>query len=403
MTVDEELPHFDQALQEARHVLRSNEARRARHLVSVWNPSYAADAMDVHLELLLRGAAEWRAGSREEDDVYVWWGKVRSANRQQPLAHLAEILEIDADLAREARDDVGPEVHLYLTDYRSLYVGHVGGISAEDERDDKGHVPAYYRDSDLSCDCWFQLWDIRRLVADDTVAVIEELKRLRNVRYHDRPVSIYGGMVELPLLVRRDDDARYFDPELREGLLSGLYWCEFDSQRSGIGAMERELRENLFGDRAWNGLDPAARTFVASAEVAFRGHRDDPGFDFTGVVVDLAKAFEVQTNAMLRRAMRTAREDVRRINLDGRSVDLARGRALTLSELARAIGEDRGVNEFVKRRLQHGEWFAASLPPILREIAELRNPAAHEQESPEGGRNRHEKPGPRNRNARFSR
>lgn len=358
---------------------RDQRAPQTRHLVSVWNPSYAADAMDSHLELLLRGAGEWRAGSREEDDVYVWWGKVRSANRQQPLGHLNEILEIDADLCRDEGGGQPPEVHLYLTDYRSLYVGHVGGVSADDQRDDEGHVPAYYRDGKLSCDCWFQLWDIRRLVADDTVAVIEELKQLRNVRYHDRPVSIYGGMVELPLLVRRDDDARYFDLELRDGLLGGLYWCEFDSQRSGIGTMERELRENLFGDRAWNGLDPAARTFVASAEVAFRGHRDDPGFDFTGVVVDLAKAFEVQTNAILRRAMRTAREDVRRVNLDGRSVDLARGRALTLSELARAIGEDRGVNEFVKRRLQHGEWFAASLPPILREIAELRNPAAHEQ------------------------
>ena len=382
MTVDEELPHFDQALQQARQILRSNETRRVRHLVSVWNPSYAADAMDVHLELLLRGAAEWRTGSRGEDDVYVWWGKVRSANRQQPLAHLGEILEIDADLAREARDDLAPEVHLYLTDYRSLYVGHVGGVSAEDERDDEGHVPAYYRDSGLSCDCWFQLWDIRRLVADDTVAVIEELKRLRNVRYHDRPVSIYGGMVELPLLVRRDDGARYFDPELREGLLGGLYWCEFDSQRSGIGAMERELRQNLFGDRAWAGVDPAARTFIASAEVAFRQHRDDPAHDFSGVIVDLAKAFEVQTNAILRRAMRTARSDVRSANIGGRTVDLASGRALTLGELARVIGEERTVNEFVKGRLHHGEWFAASLPPVLREMAQLRNPAAHGEKVP---------------------
>jgi hypothetical protein len=335
--------------------------------------------MDAHLQLLLRSAGEYRGQSRDQDDVYVWWGKVRSRNRQQPLPHLAEILAIDGEIAGEAGDGMPTEVHVYLTDYRSLYVGHVGGITSEDQRADAEHVPAYYRSQDLPCDCWFQLWDIRRLVADDTVGVIHELRRLRNVRYHDRPVSIYGGMVELPLIVRRDDDARYFDPELSDSLLGGLHWCEFDAQRSGIGAMERELRGNLFGDRAWAGLDPAARTFIASAEAVFRLHRADAAFDFTGVVVDLAKAFEVQTNAILRRAMAQTTDAIRCVNIDGASIDLARGRPLTLGELARVIGEHRGVNEFVRQRLENGAWFAASLPPILREMAELRNPAAHER------------------------
>ena len=33
--------------------------------------------------------------------------------------------------------------------------------------------------------------------------------------------------------------------------------------------MERELRENLLGDDAWIALDPAARTFIATAEKIF--------------------------------------------------------------------------------------------------------------------------------------
>ena len=43
-----------------------------RHLVTVWNPSYAEDAMEQHLAVLLE-----RAKPRP-DDAYVWWGKVRS-------------------------------------------------------------------------------------------------------------------------------------------------------------------------------------------------------------------------------------------------------------------------------------------------------------------------------------
>ncbi len=33
-----------------------------RHLLSVWNPSYADDAMDRHLEVLLRWAARYAGG-----------------------------------------------------------------------------------------------------------------------------------------------------------------------------------------------------------------------------------------------------------------------------------------------------------------------------------------------------
>ena len=35
--------------------------------------------------------------------------------------------------------------------------------------------------------------------------MIAELKLLRNPEYHDRPVSLYGGMVDLPLIVVRPD------------------------------------------------------------------------------------------------------------------------------------------------------------------------------------------------------
>src|SRR4051812_25144064 len=117
-----------------------------RHLVGVWNPSYAADAMDATVAMLLARARDFREGKLPEEDVYVWWGKVKSSNRQQPLPHLKDILSMDSDLA--PGDGAKREVHLYLTDYRSLYVGHIaeitdGDIGADEEEAD--HVPAYYR------------------------------------------------------------------------------------------------------------------------------------------------------------------------------------------------------------------------------------------------------------------
>nr|AYC79989.1 hypothetical protein [uncultured bacterium] len=150
------------------------------------------------------------------------------------MPHLDEILAMDKWLSGDAGGD--RELHLYLTDYRSLYVGHIGEIANGDgfeDLDDTDHVPDFYRDSGLACDCWFRLFDVRRVVADDTLAVVEELKKLRNTRYNDRPVSIYGGMVELPLIVTRDDDARYFEADVRERLVDGRYWVEIDAERTG--------------------------------------------------------------------------------------------------------------------------------------------------------------------------
>jgi hypothetical protein len=64
----------------------------------------------------------------------------------------------------------------------------------------------------------------------------------------------------------------------------GSLWAEFDAQSVGLGVMERELRENLFGDEVWMALEPAARTFIATAEKIFRDHRSDPAFAFGPVI-----------------------------------------------------------------------------------------------------------------------
>ena len=172
---------------------------RQRHFVDVWNPSYAADSMDAHLTVLIDAARRFERKEVVEDALHVWWGKVRSPHRQQELKHLPAVREIAAEL----ETDPDRECHLYLTDYTSLYVGHVDEISMSDVRDSpEAQAPGYYRELGLACDFWYRLLDIRRL-ATDTRAVIAELKALRNPGYSDMPVSLYGGMVDLPLVVYR--------------------------------------------------------------------------------------------------------------------------------------------------------------------------------------------------------
>ncbi len=151
--------------------------RAPHHLVTVWNPSYAADAMEQHLGLLLHLAEEYDNGVIGDDQLHVWWGKVRSPNRQGPQANSDDIRRIAKELEASERD----EVQLYLTDYQSLYVGDVDLIREGSPADgESAHTPAYYAQERLAFDFSFRLRDTRRLVTRDIPEVIAELKELRN-------------------------------------------------------------------------------------------------------------------------------------------------------------------------------------------------------------------------------
>lgn len=177
------------------------------------------------------------------------------------------------------------ELQLSLTDYRSLYVAEVLAVEEGDKKtSDRPHTPEYYRRDGLSCDCWFKLVDIRALVHDDTLAVQDELKQLRVTTYNDRPVSLYGGMVNLPLLVKRADNTCFFDEDERELLNDGDLWVAADADRFGLGGLMSDLRDNRFGVAAWRGLLPTTRTFVATAERLMRDHRRDTSFDISKVI-----------------------------------------------------------------------------------------------------------------------
>lgn len=348
-----------------------------KHLVSVWNPSYAADAMDAHLEVLLGVVQRQEAGELEADDVYVWWGKVRSQNRRGPLPHHDEIVAMDEQCQRE-------ETHLYLTDYRSLYVGHVAEVTTEDvpgdTPDERQHMPDYY--SGLAIDFWFRLFDIRRLVANDTVAVIVELHHLRNTRYHDRPVSLYGGMVELPLIVTRDDDVRWFTD--REQLTDGKLWAVRDANLRGeTERTAADLRDNVLGHAVWTVLETSTRTYLATGEAMLRSHRDDPSFDFSARAVEYAKAVETELNALVFPALRTAlrgrRPRERETRLGGRPADL--GNPLghqTLGTIRTLLQHEEVVRRALPVALpQDGRWMVGELPASLETLTGLRNPAAH--------------------------
>lgn len=70
-----------------------------RHLVTVWNPLYTRE-VEQHLDVLLRWSKRYEEEKAGEDELYVWWGKVKSPNRQQPLRRAPDIRELATYSAR---------------------------------------------------------------------------------------------------------------------------------------------------------------------------------------------------------------------------------------------------------------------------------------------------------------
>jgi hypothetical protein len=155
---------------------------------------------------------------------------------------------------------------------------------------------------------------------------------------------------------------------------------EFDADYAGVGAVAASLRDDVLGEATWGALDPAARLFVATAERIFRDHRADAAFDFSPVVVNFAKAYEVQLALLLGAMLHRLPRDVGLVNVDGRTVDAFAGRRIPgLGLLARVFGEDLAFRRSLPQLLTHARWAVESLAPILEEIAMVRNAGAHTQ------------------------
>lgn len=348
------------------------------HLLGVWNPSYADDPLDAHVRLLLDRLDDARQGRRTFDTVYVWWGRLRSPHRRGGLPHLDSILALQRQIER------GIETHLYLTDYRSLVVALVDRVDKDvDRRAEQDHVPAYYGRHEV--DVWFRIRDVRRLVSNDTVAVIHETRKLHNLRYHNAPVSLYGGMVELPLLVTHEDRPQWFAH--REALLGpGHLWAERERQRQDVESLGIELRDHVLGRRVWGALTFTARAFLASAEAVYRSRRFDPAFDFSGVVLEYMKALEVELHDLVflrpRAAVRPPPPERRRIRLDQRTVDpldVGLQEPLSLGDMVRVLNTSDGWIQAVAELYPNFEALRREWVPRLRAWVGLRNRAAHKE------------------------
>jgi len=266
----------------------------SHHLLFLLNPYYQPDPIGEHLSLLRDSWIDCGAGDHSR--AFVWIGKVRSSQRgTERHAHTESFLALQKQI------EAGVETHVYLTDLASLWVGHLMQIAEEPPHgsDADGHVPLYYGQAKLDVELWLKMADLRSLVQTGGADLHSELTELADVHYGQRRVSLFGGIYHWPILVSERSPQAYFDPanfvDPAEGTtgLSQRCWALMQAhQGHDILSMGTDLRDHLLGRETWRKFSADVRYFLASGESIFRVHQDTSGFDFSGAVVEYAKALE---------------------------------------------------------------------------------------------------------------
>ena len=61
--------------------------------------------------------------------------------------------------------------------------------------------------------------------------------------------------------------------------------------------------------------------------------------------------------------------DARFVEVGSKTMDLMTSPPLSLGQLALAIGDNKALNDWLKRRLEPRDWVSISLPPVLENLA----------------------------------
>lgn len=325
-------------------------------LLSVWNPYFEPETIQVHVELL-------RSHGK------VWWARLYRGSPLDEAAARDKYAQVDA-LWEEARV-AGRELVLFVTNFVMLHALRVDGIVFggrlapeeipfapshyfQEPEDGKGPHPAI----------WFRVRDVRALAFNQVETLRYFFDRVIDAAsFGYDPFASYKW--NYPAVVRGPAAERIFEPALLDGrgrmfadLAETLFPPEVQNAR-------RKLEAKLGSH--WGLLEDRSRIFLASAWVIYEQYRRHRDFDLSSALTGAARAVETELcNQLIKPAARALRLESVFGNLP-----------ITLGSSARfldALAE--GAREQGVLALQHlagneswREW--------LDRFVDLRNDAAH--------------------------
>lgn len=363
-----------------------------KNLLILYNPYYQANVIEAHLEVLKANGA-------------VAFGKIRSKLKDKfganDLCESAESLESLVNLLRDSGDSRNPNacgdlkdlgnpkdskvlndssdsnhsnfLQLFLTDYANLYVAKVVDIvkTATDRL-----IPRYYKEKNLNVECYFIISDLREIVRDNFAIIRDKyLANLTTPHFENHTYALYGNSYVYPLQVAQKEKICYFLGNTKH-FLTLFKSADFLAQK-------QILMDYTFGESYLYALHPDSFENLIFAELEFHANKGDKLYDFSGVILRYAKAFEQECYLLIRQMVEILGAK------DSAILRLKFGAGSKMKEVANLLSEKAMlgaylhiIDNLLKKHIREhlSAEFASFCDRFTKDIAfmqKARNPVAH--------------------------
>lgn len=242
-------------------------------MIILYNPYYQHNTIESHLEILKR-------------DGIVAFGKIKSRlkDNMKPTSMIHQELEVFYSSITSTNP-----LQLFLTDYANLFVAKVTKIT--DFTDIK--APTYYKEKELEVEKWFIVEDMREIVLNDFATIRDHhLPNFTTPHNGNRTFALYGNNYKYPLIVNMKEYKNYFKDNIKH------YKDIFKSK--DYLAIKHNLQEYVFGLTFMESMHPDSIDNIISAEIEYQENKNDPLYDFTGIVIWYSKTIEQEISIFAR-------------------------------------------------------------------------------------------------------
>lgn len=359
------------------------------NLLILYNPYYQDTVIESHLEVLKQKGK-------------VAFGKVRSklkdtlGSQKSQSENPLDLATIKSELHSQKAQDKRAYLQLFLTDYANLYVAKVDEILDKSQAPNE-IIPNYYQQKGLNVEEYFIITDLREIVRDDFATLRDKyLAGFCTPDFDGHTYAIYGNSYTYPLKITQKNEVDYFcDENLQntgtdtpqQAVPKKHFLTLFKSAE--FLAMQENLAHFVLGETLLYALHPNSFENLVYAELEFRANKNDTAYDFSGVVLRYAKAFEQECRAFVRALIiELAKADSAVLEIPYEE----NGHKKQVSDLLQSSTLLGVYGYLLKGELRaHIDKYAKQNPKIssvvkhlvsgIRAIQTLRNPAAHGEKS----------------------
>lgn len=227
---------------------------------------------------------------KKKEKPYAYWGKIINANRESKVDF--EKLE----QIQKHNSDLGVSTHLYITDFKNLWVGKVDSVHSDIDENDDFQTLEFYKGKKV--EVWFKISDFTLIDhgPESTARALSQFyidNDFMNLKIH--ALSPFTTAIRYPTFIQDKKGELYFDQlDDSEGPLALKYNPAIDS--TTLDTILRSLYSHAIPENLYKLIPHSARTEIEGAEIDMLEKRQH---NVSKIAFSYIKAMEIILNDLI--------------------------------------------------------------------------------------------------------